>query len=94
MKSSRSNALNKARDVLRGLTFKDHAVTAALEAIDRELDESQPNESQDAERWRTFISLPYEIRADWAVNASLVPVFRDWVDQAAINAKQLNRSQQ
>ena len=38
---------------------------------------------KDAERWRTFIGLPYEARADWATNISLAPVLTSWVDQAA-----------
>lgn len=35
-------------------------------------------------RWRTFISLSYEIRAEWARNLSLAPVLTQWVDSAAM----------
>lgn len=43
-------------------------------------------DAKDAARWRTFIGLPYAIRAEWATNLSLVPVLTKWVDQAAIDA--------
>ena len=39
-------------------------------------------DTKDAERWRTFIGLPYEIRAEWAVNLSLTPTLISWVDSA------------
>jgi hypothetical protein len=39
-------------------------------------------DAKDAERWRTFIGLPYEIRAEWAVNLSLTPTLISWVDSA------------
>ena len=42
----------------------------------------------DAERWRTFIGLPHEIRAEWASNLSLVPILTEWVDQASKDAAQ------
>ena len=42
----------------------------------------------DAERWRTFVGLPHEIRAEWAANLSAVPVLNHWVDQASKGAAQ------
>ena len=42
--------------------------------------------AEDAARWRTFISLPYEIRAEWACNLSLATVLTQWVDQCTIDA--------
>ena len=41
-----------------------------------------PSESdkEDAERWRAFIGLEYQVRAEWAANLSLVPVLISWVD--------------
>jgi hypothetical protein len=41
-----------------------------------------PADFQDAQRWRTFIGLPYETRAEWAVNLSLTPTLISWVDSA------------
>ncbi|AEI71186.1 hypothetical protein [EBPR siphovirus 1] len=37
---------------------------------------------EDAERWQTFIALPYATRAEWASNLSLAPVLTQWVDAA------------
>lgn len=37
-------------------------------------------ERLDAERWRAFIGLDYEFRAEWATNLSLAPVLTKWVD--------------
>lgn len=53
---------------------------AAWEAFKRT---ATPEDAKDATRWRTFIGLDYAIRAEWAVNLSLVPVLTQWVDSAA-----------
>lgn len=45
-------------------------------------------DTADAERWRTFIGLPYATRAEWAVNLSLAPVLTSWVDSAAKEKKE------
>lgn len=45
----------------------------------------------DAERWRTFVGLPHEIRAEWAANLSAVPVLNHWIDQASKDAAQSAR---
>lgn len=49
---------------------------------------AEPADALDAERWRTFVGLPYEIRAEWAVNLSLVPTLTQWVDQASKDTAQ------
>lgn len=51
---------------------------AAIRSLLAELDEAR----RDAERWRTFIGMGYEIRAEWAANLSLAPVLTSWVDAA------------
>lgn len=42
----------------------------------------QSPDDLDAERWRTFVGLPYARRAAWACNLSLVPVLTSWIDSA------------
>jgi len=50
-------------------------MNAAADALER-----QAADREDAERWRAFISLGYELRAEWASNLSLAPILTQWVD--------------
>lgn len=43
-------------------------------------------DAEDAQRWRTFIGLPYAIRSEWACNLSMASVLTQWVDQATADA--------
>ena len=72
-----------------------HKVTAEFNLLVRDVIQTYlathpapaPN-ALDAERWRTFVGLPHEIRAEWAANLSAVPVLNHWVDQASKDAAQ------
>jgi len=40
----------------------------------------------DAERWRKFASLDYEMRCQWVANLSLMPVLREDIDKFILDA--------
>ena len=79
-------ALTRAREVLRGLSFKDVAITSVLEAIARTLDtERAPNgqapaqpapaaqdDAKDAARWRYAVAIGENQAMNW------LDVYNDW----------------
>jgi len=64
------------------VTVDMHYIAAANPSVIRSLLAELDAARRDAERWRTFIGLGHEIRAEWAANLSLAPVLTSWVDAA------------